>query len=429
MLYLLFKSLRLGGPFQVFDQIEFRALAALLLSFTAVMLLAPRIIRTLMKMKIGDAPEFHNAQINELMKKKENTPTMGGIIIVAAVVISCLLLGDLSRDHGFYLWAGLICLLAHAAIGFGDDWMKLTFARRAKASGGKATRDGLRSWEKLLFQLALATILCWFVYHHALHKYDPAAGGSEMLEHFRKMSACVNLPGIKSWMVERQEDPVTHQAIKVFLPAKGLIVLGAGAFVVLGVVFVAGMSNAVNLTDGMDGLAGGISIIACLALMVLALIAGYDMQGNNWAQFLGLPHIPDSDELAVLAGAMAGACLGFLWFNCNPAQVFMGDTGSLSLGGTMGFIAVVTRQEFLMILIGGIFILEGLSVAIQVGTFKLSKGTLGFHNVKGTRRVFLCAPFHHHLHLKGWSEQKIVVRLWLVTALLAAAALATIKMR
>lgn len=425
MLYLLVKSLNLGGPFHVFDQLEFRAISAVLLAFFLVMLLGNRVIRTLMKMKIGDAPEFHNAAINELMKKKENTPTMGGIIIVGAIVVSSLLLGDITRGHGFYLWAGLICLTAHAAIGFGDDWMKLTFARRAKASGGKATRDGLKSWEKLLFQLALATVLCWFVYDHAAHKYVADGSNGEWLAQIKQMSTCVNLPGVKSWVKEYV--PADHHTY--YHVSKSLIVLGPAAFVVLGVFFVAGMSNAVNLTDGMDGLAGGISVIACLALMALALIAGYDSQGINLAQHFFLPHIPDSGELSVLAGAMAGACLGFLWFNCNPAQVFMGDTGSLSLGGTMGFIAVVTRQEFLLILIGGVFILEGLSVAIQVGTFKLSKGKLGFHNVKGTRRVFLCAPFHHHLHLKGWSEQKIVVRLWLVTALLAAAALVTIKMR
>lgn len=436
MLYALFQSLSKTHPFgmnlsslDILKWVELRAVLAVLLSFFVVVALAPRVIRTLTKMKVGDAPEFHNAAINELMKKKENTPTMGGIIIVAGVAITCLLLGDLRPQTGFYLWAGLICMVAHAAIGFGDDWMKLTFARRAKATGGKATRDGLKSWEKLLCQLALAAVLCWFVFHHADHKYLADGVDSQTLDNIKKMSTCLNLPGFKTWMVDRTQDPVTGQMVARFVAADGLVTLSAAAFVVMGVFFVAGMSNAVNLTDGMDGLAGGISVIACLALMVLALIAGYDMQGNIWSQHLLLPYIPDSDELAVLSGAMAGACIGFLWFNCNPAQVFMGDTGSLSLGGTMGFIAVVTRQEFLLLLIGGVFIMEGLSVALQVGTFKLSKGTLGFHNVKGTRRVFLCAPFHHHLHLKGWSEQKIVVRLWLVTALLAAAALATIKIR
>ncbi len=425
MLYLLFEYIGKShnlGLFKVLHWIEFRAVLSILLSFFLVLFAAPKVILVLMRMKVGDAPEFHNASLNELMKKKENTPTMGGIVIVGAVVVTSLLLGNVSRENGFYLWTGLVCLMAHAAIGFGDDWMKLTFARRAKASGGKATRDGLKSWEKLMFQLMLAAVLCWFVYHHAQNKYIEG-------NIFKDMSVSLNLPGLKSWVLERKTDLVTGIRMGVYTPSPKLIVLSVGWFMAMGILFIGGMSNAVNLTDGLDGLAGGIAVVACLALMVVALIAGYDELGVKWAQHLLVPHVPDSGELAVLAGAMAGACLGFLWFNCNPAQVFMGDTGSLSLGGTMGFIAVVTRQEFLLILIGGVFILEGLSVAIQVGTFKLSKGTLGFHNVKGTRRVFLCAPFHHHLHLKGWSEQKIVVRAWLVTALLAAAALATIKIR
>ena len=428
MLYLLVKALELHGPFNVFHQIEFRAILSVLVAFGLVMAFGEKTIRTLLKLKIGDMPEFDNAAINELMKKKENTPTMGGVLIVAAIAATVLLLGDVSRTHGFYLWAGLVCLVAHAAIGFSDDWLKITFGRRARASGGKATRDGLKSWEKLLFQLVLAAVLCFFVHHYGQHKYDFAGNNKDWVEQTRQMSTCINLPGLKAWVRDFPIDPVTHQKIVHFSVSPSLIVLSLGGFMALGILFIAGMSNAVNLTDGMDGLAPGISTIACLALMALALVAGYDWNGTNWAQTLLLPHIPDSGELAILAGAMAGACLGFLWFNCSPARIFMGDTGSLALGGTMGYIAVVTRQEFLLLLIGGVFILEGLSVAIQVTVFRFSKGTLGFHDVKGTRRVFLCAPLHHHFHMKAWPEQRIVTRAWIITALLAAAALATLRM-
>jgi phospho-N-acetylmuramoyl-pentapeptide-transferase len=178
---------------------------------------------------------------------------------------------------------------------------------------------------------------------------------------------------------------------------------------------IAGSSNAVNLTDGMDGLAGGIMGIVGFAFLVLALIAG----DEYYAKRLLVPYIPNSQELAIVAGAMAGSCLAFLWFNCHPAQVFMGDTGSLPLGGLIGFIAVVIRQEFLLIIIGGVFVVEASSVLMQVGYFKLSKG----------KRIFKCAPIHHHFHLLGWTEQQVVVRFWLVSALLAAVALATIKIR
>jgi phospho-N-acetylmuramoyl-pentapeptide-transferase len=191
--------------------------------------------------------------------------------------------------------------------------------------------------------------------------------------------------------------------------------MGILAFVAVGTLFIAGTSNAVNIADGMDGLAAGTMSIASIVVMVLCFIAS----SRDWSLLLLVPYVPGSKELIVVSGAMAGACLGFLWFNCNPARVFMGDTGSLALGGLLAFIAVAIRQELLLILIAGIFYLELASVMLQVSYFKWTGG----------RRIFRCAPIHHHFHLGGWSENQVVVRFWLITAILGAIALASIKVR
>ncbi|MFK7788789.1 MAG: phospho-N-acetylmuramoyl-pentapeptide-transferase, partial [Phycisphaeraceae bacterium] len=405
LLYLLIQAIedRIDGTLfsflRVFTYIEFRAVLAMILAFAVVVLSGKRVILWLVGQKIGDNPEFYNKDINELMKSKANTPTMGGIMIVGAIVFVTLLLADISRQHGFYVWMGLICLVGMAGIGMADDWLKLTTARRKPGS-----RDGLRSWEKLMFQLGLAVLLGIFVYHHGTSKFSG-------LDNFELMSRSLNLPGLKTWMYEASSGE--------WVPSPSLIILPGVLFVFLAVMFIAGTSNAVNLTDGMDGLASGITVIVSFGFMVLCLIAGYEKGEFILAQYLLVPHIPFADELAVLAGAMAGACLGFLWFNCHPAQVFMGDTGSLALGGTLGYLAVVTRQELLLLIIGGIFFFEMLSVILQVGSFKL----------RGGKRIFKCAPVHHHFHMVGWTEQQVVVRFWLITALLAAVALSTIKLR
>ncbi|MEM6504987.1 MAG: phospho-N-acetylmuramoyl-pentapeptide-transferase [Planctomycetota bacterium] len=386
---------------RIFTFIEFRAVLAMIVAFAVVVLSGKRVIRWLVTQKIGDNPEFHNKDINELMKSKANTPTMGGVMIVGAIVLVTLLLADISRQNGFYVWMGLVCLVAMASIGMADDWLKLTTARRKPGS-----RDGLRSWEKLMFQLGLAVLLGIFVYHHGVSKFSAPDE-----QHVQLMSQSLNLPGLKTW--------VYNVAEGAWMPSQNLIILPGVVFVILAVLFIAGTSNAVNLTDGMDGLAGGITLIVAFAFLVLCLIAGYERGDFILAQYLLVPHIPFADELAVLAGAMAGACLGFLWFNCHPAQVFMGDTGSLALGGTLGYLAIVTRQELLLLIIGGVFFFEMLSVILQVGSFKL----------RGGKRIFKCAPVHHHFHMVGWTEQQVVVRFWLITVLLAAIALSTIKLR
>jgi phospho-N-acetylmuramoyl-pentapeptide-transferase len=196
--------------------------------------------------------------------------------------------------------------------------------------------------------------------------------------------------------------------------------LGLVPFVIIGTLVMTGSSNAVNLTDGLDGLAAGTMAITSFTLMVFALIVGT----APLASYLLLPHIEASGQMAVLAGATMGACLGFLWFNCSPAQVFMGDTGSLALGGLIGYIAIVIRQELILLIVGGIFVAEALSVVLQVGYFKYSRRRYG-----AGRRILLMAPLHHHLQRKGWTETQVVVRFWLLSAMLAALALATIKLR
>jgi phospho-N-acetylmuramoyl-pentapeptide-transferase len=198
-----------------------------------------------------------------------------------------------------------------------------------------------------------------------------------------------------------------------FLPMS--LVLPAWIFAALTVVVITGSSNAVNLTDGMDGLAAGCMTIVSFAFMVLAYVTG----DSRWAMRLEFNWIPQTSELAFVGGALTGACLGFLWYNCNPAQVFMGDTGSLALGGVIGYVAIVIRQEPMLLLVGGIFVLEASSVIIQVTYFRCTGG----------KKLFLCSPIHHHFHLSGWSEQQVVVRFWLISAMCAAFGLATVKMR
>jgi len=400
MLYVLIRQLEpwlsergLFGYVRPLTYPEFRAVASIILSFLIVLMFGKRTIRWLLKMKIGDVPEFHHAALNDMMRDKAKTPTMGGILIAGAILTCTVLLADLTS---FYVQMGMICLVWLAVLGGVDDWLKLTAQRRKTGS-----RDGLYTWEKLVFQFGLAVVLGLFIHH-----YGQTAMSIDF-DHMSRMTHSLTLPLAKTW----QFDPDMRR----YIPSDDLIVLGTGAFVLLSIFVIAGSSNAVNLTDGMDGLASGIVAVCAFAFMVLALIAGRE----DTAKILLVPYIPLSDELAIVAGAMAGACLGFLWFNCSPAQVFMGDTGSLPLGGMLGYIAVVTRQEFLLVIIGGVFVLEAVSVILQVGTFKLTRG----------RRLFKCAPIHHHFHLCGWTEQQVVVRFWLATVMLTAVALATIKLR
>jgi phospho-N-acetylmuramoyl-pentapeptide-transferase len=365
---------------QVFYQLEFRAFAAVLLSFALVLLLGKPTIRWLIRQKIGDSPEFYHANLNDLMATKAATPTMGGILIVAAVAASGLLLADL---HNRYVIIALVVMGWLAVVGGADDWLKLTSARR-----GPGGREGLYAWEKLLFQIGIGGVAGYFIFRHGLDN---------------ETTRVLTLP------FQRTYRPGTMEL------EPGVLVLGGAAFVTIATLLIAGTSNAVNLTDGMDGLASGCLAVASFALMVLCFIAG-DVETSRYLMF---PYVDGAEELMIVTGAMAGACLGFLWFNCAPAEVFMGDTGSLPLGGLMAYTALVARQEILLLLIGGVFFMEMASVIIQVGYFKWTKG----------RRVFRCSPIHYHFHLGGWSEQQVVTRFWVLAVVCAMAALVSLKLR
>lgn len=366
--------------FSVLDQLQFRALFAAFLSFAIVLVFGKRTIRWLLRQKIGDSGATDAEALRSVANAKANVPTMGGVLIVGAILASVLLLADITK---FYVYMGVIVIVWHAVLGGFDDWLKLTAKRR-----GQGSRQGLYAWEKLIFQLGIGVLVGWFCYQQG--------------PQWQSMQHVLNLPFQKTWT----EPGVANPA---------LIYFGFGSFVLVATLMVAGMSNAVNITDGMDGLAGGISGIVCVGLFVLTLIAG----DQGTAQYLLVPYVKGSGELAVLAGATAGACLGFLWWNCSPAQVFMGDTGALSLGGSIGYLAVAIRQEVLVLLMSGVFLIEIGSVVLQVGYFKATGG----------KRIFRVAPYHHHLHLSGWPEQQIVTRLWLVSIILVVIALASIKVR
>lgn len=392
MLYLLLdlirQSLVSSGVYRyvsVLDQIQFRALAAAALAFFIVLVLGRRTIAYLVKMKIGDTGATDAEALRRLTAGKANTPTMGGVLIAGAIAISTLLLADITK---YYVQLGLIVLVWLAVLGGFDDWLKLT--AKTRGSG----RQGLYSWEKLVFQLALGGLIGYFAYSHGTSTEGPS------------LAHVLNLPFQKTY------DPQPGGGVAL---NASLVYLSKGVFIVIATLLIAGMSNAVNITDGMDGLATGISAVVTLGLVVLALIAG----SQAAAQYLLVPHIPFADELGVMIGATTGACLGFLWWNCAPAQVFMGDTGSLCLGGLIGYYAIVLRQEFAVLVMSVVFLTEIGSVVMQVGYFKATKG----------KRIFRCAPYHHHLHLGGWTEHQIVARAWIVSILLVIAALASIKVR
>jgi phospho-N-acetylmuramoyl-pentapeptide-transferase len=394
MLYLLFDMIRnwlvdtgLYRVLGVLDQVQFRALLAAGLSFAIVIAMGKRTIRFLVGLKIGDAGESDAEMLRAHAKSKANVPTMGGVLICGAVFASTFLLADITTPK---VLLGLFVLLWLAAVGGADDWLKLTAARRGTG------RQGLYAWEKLVFQLGIGLLAGYFAFRYSAVEGGPALGH------------VLNLPFQRTFL---------PGALGV---SDGLIYLSLPFFVLLSVLMIAGLSNAVNITDGMDGLAGGISGIVSFALLMLALIAG----SEQWAQYLLVPYVPRADELAVLAGAMAGACLGFLWWNAAPAQVFMGDTGSLALGGLIGYIAVAVRQEIVVLIMCGVFLLEIASVMIQVGWFKYTRIKTGTG-----RRVFRVAPYHHHLHMGGWAENQVVVRLWILAILLCVVALATLKLR
>lgn len=366
------------GRHYAYENTLFRGVVAAIFCFTVLLLLLPLLIRQLIRLKLGDRPEFDHASLNELTKDKKNVPTMGGILILFAIACSLILFADLTN---FYVRMSLVCLAWLGVLGALDDWLKLTAKRRTKS------RDGLKSYEKLLFQVGLGVIIGYYVFRYGESNFHPL-GDAPALPAYRILSVPFYKAGLE---------------------------LGTMAFMVVTVLVMTGTSNAVNLTDGMDGLASGCVAMCALVFLILTYIVGTE----ELADKLLFLFVPRSGELVVLCGAILGSCLGFLWHNCHPARVFMGDTGSLPLCGLIGFVAVVTRQELMLLIAGGVFVIEALSVILQVTYFKSTKG----------KRFFRCAPVHHHFHLGGWSEPQTVVRFWLVGALFAGVALATLKLR
>lgn len=361
--------------FYAYQDVMFRAIAAALTAFAISILTGPKIIRWLMTKKIGDRPEFHNADLNELTKNKANTPTMGGLIILLGIIATTLLWARLNNP---FVQKAIFIVIWFGCIGAIDDWLKLTSEIRHRS------RDGLKPWEKLVFQIGGAVLIASFLYADFTNIDDGKLFWVPFYKH--------GLP-LANWI-----------------------------FVIIAILYITATSNAVNLTDGMDGLASGCIAVVSVVLLVLCYVSSETMSKTSnmtWASYLLIPAIPDAGELSVFYASVAGAVVGFLWFNCHPAQVFMGDIGSLPLGAAMGYGALVTRNELLLLVIGGVFIMELFSVVLQVGYFKYSGG----------KRIFRCAPIHHHFHLKGWSEPQVVVRFWLLSAAFAAAALATLKLR
>ncbi|MHC4743991.1 MAG: phospho-N-acetylmuramoyl-pentapeptide-transferase [Planctomycetota bacterium] len=384
MIYQLLWYLHAGERFGFFayHNVVFRSVSATLTSFLIAIFIGPRIIRWLMRKKIGDRPEFHHATLNELTKEKANTPTMGGLIIIASVVATTVLWGKFyapdDKLYNPFLHKALFVLIWFGILGGIDDWLKLTTGAKQRS------RTGLRAWEKLIFQIGGAVLIASFLYFDFVNIEDAKRLWLPFYKH--------GLP-LANWM-----------------------------FILIAIFYLSATSNAVNLADGMDGLAAGCVAIVSLVLALLCYVASETMGLTapiTWSSYLLLPHIPQAGELSIFFAALFGAVLGFLWFHCHPAQTFMGDVGSLPLGAAMGYGALVTRNEILLLIIGGVFVIELGSVVLQVGYFKYTKGG----------RLFRCAPIHHHFHLIGWSEPQVVVRFWLLAAAFAALALATLKLR
>lgn len=358
----------------VFQYVTFRTAWAAITSLLMSLLFGRYVIGALKNWNIGqqireEGPQAHIA--------KRDTPTMGGLLVIASVVISTLLWARLSS---FYIWIIVIAMLAFGAVGFADDYIKLVKRRSL----------GLTGRQKLALQLAIAVGI-WLALFISTKYFET------------KYSWNLSIPFFKETAIPT-----------------GISYIGPWLYLLLIVIVLLGSTNAVNLTDGLDGLAISVTFIAMSALTAFTYLSS----DARWAAYLDLTHRPQAAELTVFCGAMAGASLGFLWFNAPPAQVFMGDVGSLAIGGAMGTIAVLTKQEFMLLMVGGVFVLEAMSVMLQVTVFKMTKRTSGVG-----RRVFKMTPLHHHFEMVGWKEPKIVFRFLILAILFALLSLSTLKLR
>jgi len=377
MLYFLFYDVlrRYFSPLNVFRYITVRTAVASLTALLLSLLLGPWVIERLRELQVKqyireEGPQRHHA--------KAGTPTMGGVLIVASIVIPTLLWADLRNA---YVLLALGATLAFGAVGFADDYSKVMRRRNL----------GLTTKQKFLLQV----LICVFVGVVLLALEARGAYSTQLsVPFFKRLHP--NLV-VSSLLRHKFIWPVAYVPFVVFL-----------------VLVIAGLSNGVNLTDGLDGLAIGCVLVSSVALTVLTYLSS----NARFAEYLEIQKIPESAELTIFCGSVAGASLGFLWYNAHPAEMFMGDVGSLALGGAIGVVAVILKQEILLLSIGGIFVLELLSVIIQVGSFKLTG-----------KRVFRMAPLHHHFELLGWSESKIIVRFWIMALVFSLFALTTLKLR
>lgn len=352
--------------FSVFNYITLRAVMAAMTALIISFMLGPWMIRKLAAMKIGQSVRSDGPQTHLV---KAGTPTMGGALILMSVAITTLLWGDL---HNAYVWVVLLTTLGVGAIGWVDDYRKVVYKNP----------DGLSARAKMFWQSLIALAVGIFLWTHA------------------------TLP---------QHTEVIVPFFKHFA-----IPLGMVGFIVLVYLVIVGSSNAVNLTDGLDGLAIMPTVMVAAALAVFAYVAGH----AEFSKYLGEPSIPGAGELAVFCAAIAGAGLAFLWFNAYPAEVFMGDVGALALGAALGTVAVIIRQELVLFIMGGVFVVEAVSVMLQVSWFKYTKRRYGTG-----QRILLMAPLHHHFEQKGWKETQVVVRFWIITMLLVLIGLSTLKLR
>ena len=368
--------------FNVFGYITLRAVLATMTALVISFLIGPRMIAWLSRMKIGqavrnDGPQTHLA--------KAGTPTMGGALILVSIVITTLLWGNLTNR---FVWVVLLVTLGFGAVGWVDDWRKVVY-RNPK---------GLSARKKLLWQSLIGLVAAVYL------AFSIAAPSNAK---FIEMMMAWTTSGVGLTLPPRA-DLILPFIKTVSYP------LGVWGFIVLTFCVIVGASNAVNLTDGLDGLAIMPTVMVGAALGIFA----YVQSRADFATYLFLPHIPGAGELAVICGAIAGAGLGFLWFNAPPAKVFMGDIGSLSIGGALGAVAVATKHEIVLAIVGGLFVLETVSVIVQVLSFRFTG-----------KRIFKMAPLHHHFEQKGWAEPTIVFRFWIIAAILSMVGLATLKLR
>jgi phospho-N-acetylmuramoyl-pentapeptide-transferase len=361
MLYwLLYRLHALWGPFNVFRYITFRAALAILTALAMGLILGPWLIRTLQRLQIGQAIREEGPAHHQV---KAGTPTMGGLLILASVVVPILCWGDLSEP---WVWVVTLTTLLFGAIGFLDDFLKVRRGRNL----------GLRAYQKLGLQVVVALL---------------AAVAIRLVAGHTPLAGTLTVPFFKN----------AHLELGIFyVPFVALVIVGS--------------SNAVNLTDGLDGLAIGSMLIAAATYSIFTYLAGHVVL----ASYLQIPAVTGAGEVTVFLAALTGASLAFLWFNCHPAQVFMGDVGSLALGAAIGCTAAVCKQELLLVVVGGLFVMEALSVILQVASFQL----------RG-KRVFRMSPLHHHFELAGWAETKVVVRFWIMAVVFALMGLSTLKLR